>query len=121
MTATASASFPAVLTVLVLVPAAGALVLAAMPRARSDLLKPVALLASVLPAALAVWLLTTFDAGAKGLFQFSDRYTWIEGLGVSWHVGVDGLSLFLVVMTALMFPLAIVGVDPEHSPKPYYA
>ena len=121
MTATASASFPAVLTVLVLVPAAGALVLAAMPRARSDLLKPVALLASVLPAALAVWLLTTFDAGAAGLFQFSDRYTWIEGLGVSWHVGVDGLSLFLVVMTALMFPLAIVGVDPEHSPKPYYA
>ena len=121
MTATASASFPAVLTVLVLVPAAGALVLAAMPRARSDLLKPVALLASVLPAALAVWLLSTFDAGAAGLFQFSDRYTWIEGLGVSWHVGVDGLSLFLVVMTALMFPLAIVGVDPEHSPKPYYA
>ena len=121
MTATASASFPAVLTVLVLVPAVGALVLAAMPRARSDLLKPVALLASVLPAALAVWLLSTFDAGAAGLFQFSDRYTWIEGLGVSWHVGVDGLSLFLVVMTALMFPLAIVGVDPEHSPKPYYA
>ncbi len=121
MTAAASASFPAVLTVLVLVPAAGALVLLAMPRARSDLLKPVALLASVLPAALAVWLLTEFDAGAKGLFQFSDQYTWIEGLGVSWHVGVDGLSLFLVVMTALMFPLAIVGVDPEHSPKPYYA
>ncbi len=121
MTATASASFPAVLTVLVLVPAVGALVLAAMPRARSDLLKPVALLASVLPAALAVWLLSTFDAGAAGLFQFADRYTWIEGLGVSWHVGVDGLSLFLVVMTALMFPLAIVGVDPEHSPKPYYA
>ena len=121
MTAVASASFPAVLTVLVLVPAAGALVLLAMPRTRSDLLKPVTLLASVLPAALAVWLLTEFDAGAAGLFQFSDRYTWIEGLGVSWHVGVDGLSLFLVVMTALMFPLAIVGVDPEHSPKPYYA
>ncbi len=121
MTAAASASFPAVLTVLVLVPAAGALVLLAMPRTRSDLLKPVALLASVLPAALAVWLLTEFDAGAKGLFQFSDQYTWIEGLGVSWHVGVDGLTLFLVVMTALMFPLAIVGVDPEHSPKPYYA
>ena len=120
MTAVASASFPAVLTVLVLVPAAGALVLLAMPRTRSDLLKPVALLASVLVAALAVWLLAEFDADSRGLFQFSDQYTWIEGLGVSWHAGVDGLSLFLVVMTALMFPLAIVGVDPEHSPKPYY-
>ena len=34
---------------------------------------------------------------------------------------MDGLSLFLVVMTALIFPLAIVGVDAEHSPKAYYA
>lgn len=121
MTAVASASFPAVLTVLVLVPAVGAVVLLAVPRTRPDLLKPVALLTSVLPAALAVWLLTEFEANAQGVFQFADRYTWIEGLGVSWHAGVDGLSLFLVVMTALMFPLAIVGVDPEHSPKPYYA
>jgi NADH-quinone oxidoreductase subunit M len=121
MTAVSSASFPALLTVLVLVPAAGALMLLALPRTRSDLLKPVALLASVVPAALAVWLLTEFETDSQGVFQFSDHYTWIEGLGVSWHVGVDGLSLFLVVMTALIFPLAIVGVDPEHSPKPYYA
>ncbi len=121
MTAVSSASFPAVLTVLVVIPAVGGLVLLAMPRTRSDLLKPVALLATVLPAALAVWLLTEFDAGAGAMFQFADRYSWIEGFGVSWHVGVDGLSLLLVVMTALMFPLAVVGVDPEHSPKPYYA
>ena len=114
-------SFGAVLTVLVLAPAAGALVLLAMPRSRPDLFKLVALLASTLPAALAVWMIREFETDIAHTFQFSDRYDWITGWGISWHVGVDGLSLFLVVMTALIFPLAIVGVDAEHSPKPYYA
>ena len=116
----ASASFPAVLTVLVLIPAAGAVLLLALPRTRPDLFKLVALLVSTLPAALAVWMLAEFDAGSAASYQFWDRYDWISGWGVSWQVGVDGLSLFLVVMTALIFPLAIVGVDAEHSPKPYY-
>ncbi|MYK75864.1 MAG: NADH-quinone oxidoreductase subunit M [Acidimicrobiaceae bacterium] len=121
MSALASTSFPAALTVLVLVPAAGALVLLAMPRTRPDLFKPVALVASTVSAALAVWVLAEFDAGSAAVFQFWQQYEWISGWGVSWQVGVDGLSLFLVVMTALIFPLAIVGVDAEHSPKPYYA
>ena len=116
----ASMSFPAVLTVLVLIPAVGALVLLTLPRSRPDLFKMVALLASVLSAALAVWILAEFDTGAAASYQFFDRYDWISGWGVSWQVGVDGLSLFLVVMTAVIFPLAIVGVDAEHSPKPYY-
>ena len=128
MTASALASdtrifslFPLVLSVLVLIPAVGALVLLAMPRSRPDLFKLVALVSSVASAALAVWMLVEFDAGSAAKFQFWDQHTWIGGLGVSWQVGVDGLSLFLVVMTALIFPLAIVGVDAEHSPKPYYA
>ena len=121
MSALASTSFPAALTALVLVPAAGALVLLAMPRTRPDLFKPVALVASTVSAALAVWVLAEFDAESAAVFQFWQQFEWISGWGVSWQVGVDGLSLFLVVMTALIFPLAIVGVDAEHSPKPYYA
>jgi NADH-quinone oxidoreductase subunit M len=121
MGALASTSFPAALTVLVLVPVAGALVLLAMPRTRPELFKPVALVASTVSAVLAVWVLAEFDAGSAAIFQFWQQYEWIAGWGVSWQVGVDGLSLFLVVMTALIFPLAIVGVDAEHSPKPYYA
>ena len=114
-------SFAAVLTVLVLAPAAGALMLLVLPRSRPDLFKLVALLASLVPAALVAWMLGAFETDIAHAFQFWDQYPWIKGLGVSWQVGVDGLSLFLVVMTALIFPLAIVGVDAEHSPKPYYA
>ena len=121
MSALAPTSFSAALTVLVLVPVAGTLVLLAMPRTRPDLFKPVALVASTVSAALAVWVLAEFDADSAAIFQFWQQYEWISGWGISWQVGVDGLSLFLVVMTALIFPLAIVGVDAEHSPKPYYA
>ena len=49
------------------------------------------------------------------------KHTWIEPWGISWHLGVDGISLFLVVLTGVLFPLAIVGVDPHHDEKPYLA
>ena len=47
--------------------------------------------------------------------------SWISDFGISWHLGIDGVSLFLVVLTGLLFPLAIVAVAPHHDPKPYYA
>ena len=122
MLAEASASLP-VLTVLVALPAAGAALLAVMPRTRPDLFKPAAVAVSAATGAVAVWLLADFATGgdAAARFQYVERYDWLGGLGASWHLGVDGISLFLVVLTALLFPLAIAGIDAEHSPKPYYA
>ena len=120
MAEVSSTSFP-LLTALVLLPAAGVLVMLLMPRTRPDLFRLVALVASAGSAVLAVWALIEFDQSSAAAFQFMERHDWISGWGVSWYVGIDGLSLFLVLMTALIFPLAIVGVDAEHSPKPYYA
>ena len=120
MAEVSAASFP-LLTALVLMPAVGAVLLLAMPRSRPDLFKLVALVATAIPAAMAVWMLAEFDSGSAAAFQFMESWEWIAGWGVSWHAGVDGLSLFLVVMTALIFPLAVAGVNAEHSPKPYYA
>ncbi|MFQ5557311.1 MAG: NADH-quinone oxidoreductase subunit M [Acidimicrobiales bacterium] len=118
--ADASASFP-VLTSLVVIPAAGALVLLALPSGRPELFKQIAFLASAGGGAMALWVLAAFDTGAAADFQFVERYAWIDGLGISWLLGVDGISLFLVALTGVLFPIAIVGVDAEHSPKPYYA
>ncbi|MCY4068418.1 MAG: NADH-quinone oxidoreductase subunit M [Acidimicrobiaceae bacterium] len=118
---TEAAAFPAALTVLVLAPAAGAVLLMLMPRSRPDLLKPAALAVAAVPAALTIWIVGEFDAAAGATFQFWQRYEWIAGWGVSWQTGIDGLSLVLVAMTVLIFPLVIVGVGAEHSPKPYYA
>ena len=89
-------------------------------RRRPDLVKLVALLASIGTAGLTVWLLWAFDADAQG-FQFVSKHTWIEAWGISWHLGVDGISLFLVVLTGVLFPLSIVATDPHHDEKPYLA
>ena len=118
---TPATSFP-VLTALVVLPAAGAAVLLALPRSRSDLIKLTATAVSAGAAALALWMLTEFPTGAWAAdFWFTERYEWISGLGISWHLGADGLSLMLVLLTAVIFALVIAGVDAEHSPKPYYA
>jgi NADH-quinone oxidoreductase subunit M len=46
---------------------------------------------------------------------------WIKEWGISWHLGVDGISLFLVVLTAVLFPFALAGADPHHDVKAYTA
>ena len=65
-------------------------------------------------------MLVEFDQGEAG-FQFVDRHSWIAELGISWHLGVDGISLFLVVLTGVLFPIAMLATDPHHDAKPYYA
>ena len=57
------------------------------------------------------------DAG----YQFEVNRSWVADFGISWHVGVDGISLFLVVLTGVLFPIALLGATPHHDAKPYYA
>jgi len=114
-----SVGFP-LLPVLVLLPVIGAAVVALTPSVRADSARMVAIMTSVMTAALGVYMLTKFETDAAG-FQFPSDQSWIESAGISWLAGIDGISLWLVVMTVLLFPLAIIAVIPEHSPKPYYA
>lgn len=111
--------FP-ILTALVLLPAIGALTVALVPKSRAELHRMVALLFSGATAALAVYLLAAFEAGDSG-YQFEVNRSWISDFGISWHLGVDGISLFLVVLTGLLFPIAMLGAEPHHDAKPYYA
>ena len=117
----ADVGFPA-LTSLVVIPALGALALALVPAARVEAHRLIALLATVITGAISVWVLLVFDKSDGGFQLRSDDPTvWVESLGIRWDLAVDGISLFLVVLTGILFPLAILGVMPEHSPKNYYA
>ena len=124
LAATGSAlSFP-LLSMLVFIPAVGALAVTLMPRRRPEYAKLTAAVASVATGALTVWATQAFDTADDG-FQFVSRHPWIEAWGVSWHLGVDGISLFLVLLTGLLFPLAILGIDRHNDDpardKPYFA
>jgi len=116
--ASAARGFP-VLSILVLLPAAGAVAVALLPRRRPELVKAAAVLTSVAAAALGGWMLVEYETGVDG-FQFVDNKEWIADFGISWHLGVDGISLFLVVLTLFLFPIAIAAVDPGHDDKSYY-
>jgi len=108
-----------VLPYLVLIPIVGAVLLALVPSERSELFQPLAMIFSSAGAALSIWMLWQFELNDG--FQFVSEQAWVADLGISWFAGVDGISLWLVVMTAILFPIAIIAVDPGHDHKSYFA
>jgi NADH-quinone oxidoreductase subunit M len=111
--------FP-LLTTLIVVPALGAVLVALVPKGRPELARGLGVLTTLAVGALSVALLIGFDVGDAG-FQLAEKHTWIEEFGIAWNLGVDGISLFLVVLTGLLFPIAIIGVRPHHDTKAYMA
>lgn len=112
-------TFP-ILTALVVAPAVGALLVALTPRSRPELSRLVGVGLSVVTGAMSLYLLTQFVVDDPD-FQFASRHPWVESFGISWNLGVDGISLFLVVLTGVLFPLALIGVRPHHDAKSYMA
>jgi NADH-quinone oxidoreductase subunit M len=112
-------SFP-ILTALVLLPAVGAVIVAFLSTRRPELVRLAGLVFTVATGAMTLWLLAGFETGEGG-YQFVSKHQWIEEWGISWHVGVDGISLFLIVLTGILFPIAILGSDAHHDEKPYLA
>ena len=111
--------FP-ILTAIVLLPAVAAAVVGLLPKSRPDTIRLVGLLGSVATGVLTVWLALEFDAGEAG-YQFVSEQTWIDDFGVSWILGVDGISLFLVFLTGVLFPVALAAVTVKRDVKAYTA
>jgi len=97
-----------ILTIIVFLPLVGAALVALLPAASADLAKPIGFLTAALELILVIYLVVDFKGGQAG-FEFVSQHSWIGQFGIAWKVGVDGISLFLVAMTALLFPVAMVG------------
>ena len=93
------------LSVLIFAPLAGAVLLIFLPKDRKDILYGAAGAASLAALGAAVLLYARFN-GASAEMQFTERVSWLGG-GIQYHVGVDGISLMLVVLTAFLLPIAI--------------
>jgi NADH-quinone oxidoreductase subunit M len=119
----ASVPFP-ILSMLIFLPAAGAVIITLLSKRRPEFMKLVAGITSVATGAMSVWLMVEFNQADAG-FQFVSNHPWIERWGIGWHLGVDGISLFLIVLTGVLFPLSILGIDPHNEDpgqdKPYFA
>jgi len=95
-----------ILSWIIFTPLIGALLVALLPRNQKPSIKAAAFLISLITFALTVVLFLGFDSGATG-FQFQERYAWLPDLGVFYHIGIDGISLWLVMLTALVSVLAV--------------
>jgi len=113
------ASFP-ILTALILLPILGAVLITIVSNKYLEIVKLIAMLFSVGVGGMSIWLLASFKTDDSG-FQYVSQHDWVTSWGISWHLGVDGVSLFLVVLTGILFPLVILGVDPHHDHKRYLA
>jgi NADH-quinone oxidoreductase subunit M len=103
-------TFP-ILTSLIVLPLAGAIALLLIGNAdgrRSSLVRQVALAASLLTFGVSVWLWARFDVNTAD-FQFVERARWIPAFGIDYYLGVDGISLLLVVLTTFLTPIALLS------------
>ena len=88
-------------------PLIGAIALLFVPKDRHEAIRWTALVFSLLSFLASLWLPLHFNPGTHAM-QFVEKFDWIPGIGVKYFFGVDGISLWLVMLTTLLSPLAIL-------------
>src|SRR6266498_2409455 len=96
------------LSLILFTPALAAVLMLFLPSGENKLFRWLAFGASLIPLALSLVVWFNFRAIQPG-FQFQETYTWYEAIGSSLHLGVDGLSLTMVLLTTLLTPLALLA------------
>lgn len=111
-------SFP-LLTYIILAPFFGGIVLLLIGT-NDRVVRKFATIFSFVPLALTAYAWRHFDAGSSAL-QFKEQYSWIPSLNVDYFLGMDGLSLIMILLTAIVIPFAIVATGRLDNSKLYYA
>ncbi len=112
-------SFP-YLTAAIGVPFVAGVVAALLPRAREEAIRFVGVIGTIATAALTVFIAIVFDKGEVG-YQLVSKHEWVRSFGISWSLGIDGISLWLVVLTGILFPIALLGPSVHKDLKSYTA
>ena len=96
------------LDIVIFAPLAGAILLAFVPQGRDDVLRYAALGVTLVTFVLSLFVLVDFDANAAG-FQLGSRAEWIPDWGIGYVTGIDGISLWMVILTTFLMPLSILA------------
>ena len=89
-------------------PLLGALLIAVLPATNSKLVKQVAFAISLLVAGVGISAALGFDLNKSG-FQYVEKYSWIPALGINYQLGVDGISLILILLSVILVPIVILA------------
>lgn len=97
-----------VITLLTILPVVGGLIVAGVEKQRAGLARGLALFTSLVALAMALGLWQAFDPTTSDM-QFVERHAWIPSLGIDYFVGIDGMGLLMVLLAALVVPMAILA------------
>jgi NADH-quinone oxidoreductase subunit M len=100
-------SFP-ILSVMTFLPLVGALIIFFFPGASPDQTRQIALWTTIATFAASIVMLVGFDADKSGM-QWTEHMTWLPGVGINYDMGVDGVSVLLVVLTTLLSMIAVIA------------
>ncbi|WP_049559367.1 NADH-quinone oxidoreductase subunit M [Nonomuraea sp. SBT364] len=124
------------LPILMVVPVLGAIVVALLPKGSDKLAKQVTLLVSLVVLALTLVMAFQFTGAPGDRFKFAATYDWIPSFGVHFGVGVDGIALVLIALSAVLVPIVVLAswhdasgvkaadgtvVAPKRSVKTYFS
>ena len=96
------------LTLIMAIPLVGAALIATLPQAKSLLAKQFALGITLIAAVATILMTVKFDRANTDL-QFVESYDWIKAFGIKYAVGVDGIALVLILLTALLTPIVVLA------------
>ena len=115
------------LTVIGLIPLAGAVVLWLLPASLIDRAKHLALGASVVTLVFTVAAALQFSTSSKDKFQLVEQHAWIPQFGVNYALGVDGIALSLILMSVILVPICLLAAwndlpaEDAHRERHYFA
>ncbi len=112
--------FP-ILSFIVFTPIAAGMLLLVFPAERKTEIRVTALAAATFALGLSLWAYLAYDQAVGG-YQFVEQYSWIPAIGVSYHVGVDGMNLPLVLLTGIvMFTGVLISWGVDDRPREFFA
>src|SRR6266404_6221847 len=110
----------AILNFIIACPLLAAVVLAFVPRTFRTVMRGVAIAATFISAALAIKMFLQFQTALPD-YQFVYQHSWVQALGISYHVGVDGINVGLVLMAAIVaFAATCVSWEIKQREKEFY-
>ena len=96
------------LSLMIFIPLLGMIAVLLLPRESEELVKRVTLIFTLIPLALAVYLFITYDRSTAGT-QYVVNVPWIDAFNIQYHIGIDGLSVTLLLLTALLGPICVIA------------
>lgn len=112
--------FP-IISVIVFTPIFSGLLLLLIPADRKTEARVTALAAATFALFLSIWIYFSYDTAAGG-YQYVEQYSWLPALGISYHVGIDGMNAPLVLLTGVvMFTGVLISWGIDDRPREFFA